>query len=154
MNPRKPRPWENRDLRAEYAAANPTCELTELLKRIGVSVARYELGLPDQVHHIVGRTHGTYDVVSNLITVSAAVHAWIHDNQRQGRVLCLWLKAKKGELDAAELNAAWGAVRPDANPVGAWLTSDETVAACVRSNVLREMRMRVVDEIERQRKGE
>lgn len=88
--------WENIPLRSEYRDSNPACELTKYLRTHGIALGRDD---SCEVHHIIG-VGRRVDVVPNLITLSRTVHAWAHQNLQDARIVCLWRKMTKGELDA------------------------------------------------------
>lgn len=123
---------ENLRRRYDYENDNPFCELTPWFKRY----------LPDQVdhndpsldiHHIfhVGQR---YDLVSNLIAISRSVHQWGHlQHPVDFRVLCLWKKWKKGELNLDEVRLASGKASLAGNIL--WLPHFPQVR-CLRDEML------------------
>ena len=113
------------DIRWCYRRRNPHCELSPWLVRFCPAlITTNHLRTPTHTHHIFHRG-GRHDLWSNLVNVSAALHpTWMHETcPIDARVLCLFVKWQKGELDLDELNRAAGAVRPDAQPVLAWLST-------------------------------
>ena len=117
-------PGSEENLRSRYRRQNPECELSSwLATQCPTLIHGTPAWQPTHTHHIF-HLGGRLDVWSNLITVSAAQHpVWMHETCGiDARVLCLFIKLQKGELDLNELNRAAGAVRPDAQPVLAWLT--------------------------------
>jgi len=61
-----------------------------------------------ETHHIWGGTSGRTDLKSNLIRLSKPAHDWCERFKFDGRIVCLWVKAEKGELDPAEVRVASG----------------------------------------------
>jgi hypothetical protein len=101
------RPWLNESLRRDYREVFAVCELKHVLAKHH----RDELDMRDEsaeVHHVVGGAGRRADKWSNLITVSASVHRWIHANPPDGRILCLWKKMTKAELRADEFREIHG----------------------------------------------
>lgn len=136
--------WENLKLRAAYREDNPSCEIAYLLTLTG---QRATSGGRPEVHHIGGRGHGPYDVVSNLITLGFFAHEWLHNaSPARGRVICLYAKMTKAEFDIGELDAAMGARRPDAHPLEEWLLRDGTAKAC-DATVWRKMLQELIEAV-------
>jgi hypothetical protein len=78
-----------------------------------------------ETHHIWGGTSGRTDLKSNLIRLSKPAHDWCERFKFDGRIVCLWVKAEKGELDPAEVRVAsgfhlWGWLRKD-TPKHPWV---------------------------------
>lgn len=58
-------------------------------------------------HHIMIAGRGIrWDLRSNLIRISAMAHEFVHRHPVDGRVICLWLKHSKGELNESEFHTA------------------------------------------------
>lgn len=93
---------ESLAVRADYAAVNPTCEVGDLMRLIGVTKPAYRFR-DVETHHIVGGA-GRLDVVSNLIRVHWFYHLWIEEHVHEGRLLCLIAKSLKSppEIDPDE----------------------------------------------------
>lgn len=111
----KPRKHRDVNLQAQYRAQWDVCELTPWLHR---NIPRlcdtrdYSL----ELHHII-RFPGRYDFWSNLIRLSGTVHTWLTEqDQVSGKVLCLWRKQQKSELDFAEFKICSG------KTLGGWLS--------------------------------
>ena len=108
--PMKKRSKRHRDMpeslaiRRKYAADNPECELSPLMIRHGGI-----RGISDGVetHHIVGAA-GRIDVVSNIITLSPAIHRWVEANVVEGRIWCIYAKSLKNEINADEYKQCSG----------------------------------------------
>ena len=108
--PMKKRAKRHRDtpaslsVRAKYHRDNPECELSRLMIFFAVMT-----GISDcvETHHIVGAS-GRIDVVSNLITLSPPVHRWVESNVVEGRIWCLYAKARKQEINADEFRQCSG----------------------------------------------
>lgn len=115
--------WEDRELVARYQAANPMCELAPLFPlarripgRWREVILPHEFGEPQLVvfpavatdpHHILGGVHGCrrWDLVTHILNSSRPLHNWVERYVWDGIVLCLYVKMKKNELDAAKLGA-------------------------------------------------
>lgn len=90
-------------MREQYRADNPGCEFWKWIPELR-SLSRDG----QEINHIfsVGRRP---DLVSNLIHLStAAHHEFFHAHLVDGRILSLWVKHHKGELDEAEIKQASG----------------------------------------------
>lgn len=107
---RKPKK-RNKDLTDAYRMEHIACELGphlegprwEKLKRewLGFFHIRYLDDFPLdslQLHHINQGCH-RWDLVSNILILSPAAHAWCHEEPLHGRIACLWVKIQKGEFD-------------------------------------------------------
>lgn len=94
----------NRKLAERYAAI----ELCELSFWIGEHFGGGGCPLASETHHIWGGTSGRHDLESNLIRLCKASHDWCERFKTDGRILCLWVKAEKGELDPLEVVEASG----------------------------------------------
>ena len=102
-SPTNSRPSEDRALRDSYREANPDCEFRKWIPELSGFPVR-----ASEVNHIfsVGRRP---DLLSNLINLSArAHHQFFHEHLIDGRVISLFIKWKKGELDEAEIKQASG----------------------------------------------
>lgn len=96
-------------MREWYREDNPTCELSRWLRR------NWRNGFTDselrdqsaEVNHIFSMGSRP-DLWSNLITLSATVHRFFHANPIEGRILCLYRKLRKSELDLGEIRIASG----------------------------------------------
>ncbi len=102
---------------AAYLKENATCEVSEFLRTVLGVVGTWSLGTIDP-HHLVGGS-GRKDVASNLLAVSRDAHGWVESNPVDGRIVCVWVKWKKRELDVASYSqlfnqslAAWLARTP------------------------------------------
>ena len=95
---------ESLAVRRKYAADNPECELSPLMILHGGI-----RGISDGVetHHIVGAA-GRIDVVSNIITLSPAIHRWVEANVVEGRIWCIYAKSLKNEINADEYKQCSG----------------------------------------------
>jgi hypothetical protein len=103
------RKGENLKLRTLYRQANYNCELSVLFPEGMVPAERGFTALvghddPIHVHHIMP---GRKDLWSNLLSVRMQIHtAWGHDRYPNDlRIVCLAMKARKGELDVPELES-------------------------------------------------
>jgi hypothetical protein len=108
---------ERRRIRAEYKDANHLCELAPYFPRDGrdavimLGKVRYFVSAENEqaceLHHIwsLGRRP---DEVSNLIHLSWQAHRWFHDHIPEGRAVCLYAKALKGEFDREVMRAVAG----------------------------------------------
>lgn len=96
---------KNRTLKQSYRLENPQCEIHEHLEgelwdsiRIDLGNRRVEDWQPE-IHHIWGGHAHRWDIVPNLIALSKPAHAYCHLMPQHGRIVCLWVKLWKGELD-------------------------------------------------------
>ena len=94
------RTHENRALVAAYRADNPGCELFQFSEIPGGPKGA-------EINHIFS-TRKRWDLTSNIIHLSEAAHRWFHQFPIDGRVACLIVKYRKGELDDAEIKQASG----------------------------------------------
>jgi len=84
-------PIRDQRLLAEYAEDVFSCELCDLLH-----CCRRGNG---EVHHITGG-HQRHDVLTNVVMLCRSAHRWVQETDIiPGRVLCLWRKQQRGELD-------------------------------------------------------
>lgn len=99
------RKHENQQLFNHYRDQNPVCELSRWFKRNcrgGMTDAELN-DQSSQVHHIHCGCRKRHDLWSNLITVSASIHRWIHDLYPfDGTVVALFRKYEKNELNFQE----------------------------------------------------
>lgn len=100
IKPKSNRKWENVGILDAYREAFPECELQKLLARHGL---KYPSG-PCQVHHIQWGHSRRKNEWTNLISLSQAAHDWVHKFPADGRILCLFAKLKKNELDWQKLD--------------------------------------------------
>lgn len=106
---KKPRPGTNLALRERYKRQHVTCELSALFPEDLLPTERgfqaiVGHGDPIDAHHIFN--HPRLDAWSNLICVRGQIHAWGHDHYPNDfRIICLAVKARKGELDQCELQS-------------------------------------------------
>lgn len=104
MKPQK----RNKDLTDAYRLENPYCELFDVLegrrwdairkswdKFHSRKMHREDYGV--EVHHIWGGPH-RWDIEPNLVSVSRPAHDYCHKYPDHGRIICLWMKADKGEF--------------------------------------------------------
>ena len=77
-------------LLAEYAEDVFSCELCDLLQ-----CCRRGNG---EVHHITGGPQ-RHDVLTNVVMLCRSAHRWVHEDIIPGRILCLWVKQQKAQLD-------------------------------------------------------
>jgi hypothetical protein len=78
-------------LLAEYAEDVVFCELCDLLHCCG--------HLRGEKHHIVGG-HQRHDVLTNVVMLCRSAHRWVQEiDIIPGRIVCLWVKQQKAELD-------------------------------------------------------
>jgi hypothetical protein len=108
------RPAEDLPVRREYAEKNEECELS----------IWFSEQFPDrdgsEIHHIFGGRSGRNDLVSNLVRVSRDAHDFCGVKcPTDGRILCIWIKCVKGELDLDEFKTASGFFLPG------WLLKSE-----------------------------
>jgi len=90
------------DVRRQYRDDNPDCELY-----IWFCEHFDDRDGHDQ-HHIFGGTSGRHDFVTNMVTASRTAHEWCERWKTDGRILCIWIKHVKGELDLDEFKKASG----------------------------------------------
>lgn len=109
---------EDRPLVAEYRAANPLCELHQFPEVPGGRLGQ-------EINHIFS-TRKRWDLRSNIIHLSAEAHRWFHQHPIDGRVMCLFAKHLKGELDDNEIKQASG------KHIAGWLAEKEPTLAWVR----------------------
>lgn len=91
----------NRDLVAKYVDENPECEFGKHFDQFPKSDAHH-------THHIFGGNAGRKDLLSNIIRLSADAHDWCHRFPSQGRVLAIYVKHLKGEMDLDEFKQCSG----------------------------------------------
>jgi hypothetical protein len=109
--PMKKRTKRHRDtpaslgVRKQYRDANQCCEVEAFLAEIKGWKPTFTDAL--EVHHLAGGS-GRVDVVSNLLVVSHINHSWIEGNPVDGRIVCAFVKWKKGELDAENYRELFG----------------------------------------------
>ncbi len=78
-------------LLAGYAEDVVFCELCDVLH-----CCRHSRG---EKHHIVGG-HQRHDVLTNVVMLCRSAHRWVQEiDIIPGRILCLWVKQQRGELD-------------------------------------------------------
>ena len=95
-------PGENLKFRQSYARAHEVCELGQWLPD------HFEPGRSDETHHIVT---GRVDRAVNLIRARWINHKFMEDFKADGRIVCLWIKLQKGELDPGEFEVVSRGVR-------------------------------------------
>ena len=93
-------PIRDSSLRERYReSVNGCCEVHQYRECCNGGIAH--------VHHITAGPHRN-DVWSNLLCVCEWSHLWIHAEQPiDGRVLCWWVKHRKGEFDVPEIRLTW-----------------------------------------------
>lgn len=97
-------PGENLPFRQSYARAHQVCELALHLPDY------FQAARADETHHIVT---GRVDLPVNLIRAAWINHKFMEDFKADGRVICLWIKLQKGELDPDEfVKASRGILLP------------------------------------------
>ncbi len=77
-------------LLAEYAEDVFSCELCDLLH-----CCQRGSG---ELHHITGGPQ-RHDVLTNVVMLCRSGHRWVHEDIIPGRILCLWVKQQRGQLD-------------------------------------------------------
>jgi hypothetical protein len=81
-------------LLAEYAEDVFSCEMCDLLH-----CCRRGNG---EVHHITGGTSQRHDKLTNIVMLCRSAHRWVQETEIiPGRILCLWAKQQRGQLDWA-----------------------------------------------------
>jgi hypothetical protein len=86
-------PIRDQRLLDQYAEDVVFCELCDLLHCCGHSRG--------EKHHIVGG-HQRHDVLTNVVMLCRSAHRWVQETDIiPGRILCLWLKQQRGQLDWA-----------------------------------------------------
>lgn len=140
------KPWVNDELRAEYRAANESCQCCALIfghqsKRVHDT---------EHIHHLWAG-HPRWDLWANLVGVCERCHRWLHEHPADGKWVALYAKIKAAESDPRhwnleELNTAarqrvegW-VLRPDKQPQLEW------VREWYRDDVLRVIQMEKVFE--------
>lgn len=93
----------NPSLVAAYRKANPVCELSSFT----MIPPPFRCRTPSQIHHIFS-VRRRWDLLSVIIHLSEVKHQWCHLHPVEGRILCLLVKARKGELDRGEIYKASG----------------------------------------------
>jgi hypothetical protein len=84
-------PVRDQRLLDEYAEDVVFCELCDLLHCCGHSRG--------EKHHIVGG-HQRHDVRTNVVMLCRSAHRWVQETEIiPGRILCLWTKQQKAQLD-------------------------------------------------------
>lgn len=84
----------------QYRDGNPGCEFHQFP---GIPGGRHG----EEINHIFSCRRRP-DLLSNLIHLSAAAHRWFHEYPIDGRIMSLYVKWKKSELDDAEIKQASG----------------------------------------------
>ena len=85
-------PIRDQRLLSEYAEDVFSCELCDLLH-----CCRRGNG---EVHHITGGTSQRHDVLTNVVMLCRSAHRWVQEIEIiPGRILCLWCKQQRGQLD-------------------------------------------------------
>ena len=90
---------------------NPDCEFGKWFP------SSFNRGPACDPHHLWGGTSGRDDTITNLIALSREAHDWCHTYPTEGRVIGLWVKYKKMELNEDEFKAASG------KTIAGWLAS-------------------------------
>lgn len=104
------RPHEDRALRDHYRDQNSACELSAWMKRhYRAGLTERELSDPSaEVNHIFSLGQRP-DKWTNLITLSHTVHMRVfHGNLPDGRLLSIFTKYRKNELNFDEFRACAG----------------------------------------------
>lgn len=97
----------NDELRQQYRDENAHhCELCGVLKKLGVKL-NCEGGRGLDLHHVVGGI-GRFDQWSNFLMICRPAHDWCHKVPREARIVCAWVKLKKGEINEEEFREASG----------------------------------------------
>lgn len=86
-----------------YRDRNPVCELWQFWEL----PAKFRVKTPYAIHHIFS-VRRRLDLLSVIIHLSDAAHLWCHENPIEGRILCLLVKCRKGEMDVGEIRQASG----------------------------------------------
>lgn len=102
----------NHELVADYVDQNPECEFGSNFDQFPRSDAHH-------THHVFGGNAGRKDLLSNIIRLSADAHDWCHRFPSEGRMLAIWVKHKKGELDLDEFRTCSGYY------LAGWLTKND-----------------------------
>lgn len=101
-SPTNSRPAEDLEVRRAYLEDNPDCELYIWF------CEHFEDRDGHDPHHNFGGRGGRYDFVTNLLTVSRSAHDWCEKWKTDSRILCIWIKHVKKELDLDEFKKAGG----------------------------------------------
>lgn len=99
------RPLEDLGLRAEYARSHPFCELGEWLPKF------FPCSNANETHHIFSIRRRP-DLTSNLLRLSCESHRLCEQYKNDMRVVCIWVKHMKSELDQEEFKTASGFYLP------------------------------------------
>lgn len=83
----------------EYRKANPNCELH------WCDYMPCRSKVATDINHIFRRQSNE---ITNIIHLSRPAHDWFHAYPADGRIMCLLVKARKGELDPQGLFRASG----------------------------------------------
>lgn len=94
-------PERNSKLRQTYAERNPLCEACFYLFHRTPRTST-------ETHHLFGGNKGRADLWSNLLRGCWECHRLLEHWKEEGRVIALLLKARKGEVDPAEIYQASG----------------------------------------------
>jgi len=90
-------PIRDQRLLSEYAEDVFSCELCDLLH-----CCRRGNG---EVHHITGGPQ-RHDVLTNVVMLCRSAHRWVQETDIiPGRILCLWRKQQRAQLDWAFFQA-------------------------------------------------
>jgi hypothetical protein len=102
---------EDLEFRFQYMQENPFCEMSRYL--IGDVPGVSPADPASDPHHVMGSRKGRHDLRSNLIAVSRKVHIWCHDYPGpDSRIVAIYAKWKKGEMDPEEFHTASGMYLP------------------------------------------
>ena len=85
-------PIRDQRLLALYAEDVFSCELCDVLH-----CCRHSRG---EKHHITGGRSQRHDKLTNIVMLCRSAHRWVQEIEIiPGRILCLWLKQQRGQLD-------------------------------------------------------
>lgn len=99
----------NKDITDAYRMNNPLCELFDVLegrrwdaiRSAWNQFHRRKMHREDynvEIHHIWGGPH-RWDIEPNILSVSRPAHDYCHKYPDHGRIIAIWVKCDKGELD-------------------------------------------------------
>lgn len=114
---KKKKPWDNPEFKRDYMEENKTCELLPHMPKAGLGRCRVPTGIHEKYcspisivqkstdpHHCLWGLARRWDIRACLVAACEVAHTFCHQYPNEGRILSLWVKRQKGELDWSELD--------------------------------------------------
>lgn len=111
------KPWQNDEFKAAYMDENPECEFMKYFPKFGSRSCQIPTGIrgilsaPVSIvqpsrdpHHCLWGLSRRWDIRACLVAAGYYGHEFCHQYPDEGRILSLWVKHQKGELDWAALD--------------------------------------------------